>query len=474
MVSLLLFVTFVIVRTTVSQPPCNPQNSVELTNRTYNGITYGEGEYFVDNVTGLERGCVCMKKTCARKCCPFGEGRNWDHPKHICDNFTQEFDPPVFENYELKKGFDAKKEFHFFLSKMKCAEHEFRLVLLGITEDIHLEMDGRLNYTIVDGTKTSKILDPDKYCIDQFIFQGSVVQSALICNEPKKSERSRYLVMNAACMYISCFFIILTVIVYAILPEIRRTLHGMVMLAHLSSFFVAFLFLATMQVLLTHGMINQNCCTAMTLVIYFAMLSAFFWMNVMCFDSWWKFRKLEVPNTPSKRVRPQDLRRFLMYCVYAYGVPIALTILVAALEFSGLSMYNELMPRLRQRGCFIDGTGRLIYLYTPILFVCCSDVVFIALVVKRILEHRKQTQQLLHKKATQRFTLYIKLFVITGFNWVLEVLSMVFREAHHFWKYTDAFNMLVGLTIFITFVCNKKIYKALKATVFLENNNKTS
>ena len=61
-------------------------------------------------------------------------------------------------------------------------------------------------------------------------------------------------------MLISCFFILLTVAVYAWLPELRN-LHGMVLMAYLLSFFVGFLFLATMQILILNKQITQDMCT---------------------------------------------------------------------------------------------------------------------------------------------------------------------------------------------------------------------
>lgn len=64
-------------------------------------------------------------------------------------------------------------------------------------------------------------------------------------------------------MLISCFFILLTVAVYAFLPELRN-LHGMVLMAYLLSFFVGFLFFATMQILILKKEILQRECTILS------------------------------------------------------------------------------------------------------------------------------------------------------------------------------------------------------------------
>ncbi|KOB67223.1 Methuselah-like protein 10 [Operophtera brumata] len=82
--------------------------------------------------------------------------------------------------------------------------------------------------------------------------------------------------------------------------------------------------------------------------------------------------------------------RFLAYCVYAFGIPSVLTILLISLEFSGLPPH-PLMPMLRHQGCFIYGTSKLIYLYSPMLLVCLSNMVFFVLTALKINEIKKQT-----------------------------------------------------------------------------------
>jgi len=61
--------------------------------------------------------------------------------------------------------------------------------------------------------------------------------------------------------------------------------------------------------------------------------------------------------------------------------------------------------------------------------------------------------------------MYLKLFVVMGITWVLEIMSWVDIGAdivpQFIWYPADIVNALQGLTIFIIFVCRKKTLQTL-------------
>ncbi|KAI8437045.1 hypothetical protein MSG28_010419 [Choristoneura fumiferana] len=146
-----------------------------------------------------------------------------------------------------------------------------------------------------------------------------------------------------------------------------------------------------MQILLTVDNITINVCLGLTFVIYFALLSAFFWLNVMCFDIWWTFSGKRGLSLERWSMRA----RFCAYAAYAFGFPTGLTVLLAALEFSGRS--------------------KLIYLYGPIVILCIANM----------------------------------LFTVMGINWILEVVSALYPQANNVWRFVDAYNVMIGFFIFI-------------------------
>ncbi|KAI8437023.1 hypothetical protein MSG28_010414 [Choristoneura fumiferana] len=72
------------------------------------------------------------------------------------------------------------------------------------------------------------------------------------------------------------------------------------------------------------------------------------------------------------------------------------------------------------------------------------------------------TLQLMIKHGdVRRFMLYLKLSVIMGVSWVLEVVSFLAPQ-FSVWYLTDAYNLLIGVSIFLIFICKKKIYNKLR------------
>lgn len=56
--------------------------------------------------------------------------------------------------------------------------------------------------------------------------------------------------------------------------------------------------------------------------------------------------------------------------------------------------------------------------------------------------------------------MYLKLSIVMGLNWVLEIISFVW-PGFKMWYITDTYNILIGLAIFLIFVCKRKIFRML-------------
>lgn len=132
-----IIILFSLVTIAVAQV-CEYENSVELKNRTYDGITFDEGEYIVDNKTKTERGCICMKKICIRKCCPFGQGYR---DKSLCVDLQEPFDPPAWQDHQVRIGFSAMKGSHVLINRPNCAteDNEFRILIRDFTVKHHMQ-----------------------------------------------------------------------------------------------------------------------------------------------------------------------------------------------------------------------------------------------------------------------------------------------------------------------------------------------
>uniref|UniRef100_A0A2H1W4J5 SFRICE_020326 n=1 Tax=Spodoptera frugiperda TaxID=7108 RepID=A0A2H1W4J5_SPOFR len=545
--------------TQCEQPPCNYFATAELNNGTYLGHTFNRSELYVGE-NGEERACVCLNgRRCIRKCCPFGFFYNVTTKE--CVEFTSDnYTDPLVAYQD-----DVQANYVFLFGRMTCdREKEIRYVMYPNIPDFNLTKDGML-YLNVDDPPRTFTYDASKYCIDTFVSDTEGPHlNALYCYVLTKENDNKY-IMSSSCMLISCFFILLTVAVYGGLPELRN-LHGMVLIAHLLCLFVGFLILATMQILILLGEMTQDMCLVLTFFVYFFLLAAFFWLNVMCYDIRWTFSlgvryqslasrrasrssigtngadrvsyrssdeldiwmfdpaRLEMPNTlgqtkpnsypqnqipstGSQRVlipgqglqedyprRPtmtarckrgrggngSQNKKFGYYSIYAFGVPTILTILLAALEFSNVHPNGLIMPSLRTKGCFLTGSSKILYFYGPIFILCVANLIFFTMTAMRIAKSKKESKMLrgnessthdANRKHTQRFTVYVKLFIVMGISWILEVISYLVPQADAVWWVTDAYNVLIGLIIFIIFVCKQNTWIMIKKSGSMESGN---
>ncbi|CAH4028296.1 unnamed protein product [Pieris brassicae] len=298
-----------------------------------------------------------------------------------------------------------------------------------------------------------------EFCLDYG--NGTDVTIAFWVNfSPLIEQSSDYI---TAALIISSFFLALLLVVYAVLPELRN-IGGMVLMAYVFSLLVAFLALATIQI----GFYGNDSCMNLTIVIYFFFLAAFAWTNVMSYDIWWTFRGYAKARPIHRR---GEKFKFCMYCLYAWGVPLAMTLVLLVLNAVDFSdqpwIIKPLVPTV---GCFLQDGQKLVYLYFPMLIMISGNWVLFGMTAFNIWRLRRGTQVLnspaagipaAHRSQIQRFTVYLKLSVIMGINWVLEVVSS-FYPVLKIWYITDAYNMLIGITIFLIFIWKKSILNKLK------------
>ncbi|XP_061716391.1 G-protein coupled receptor Mth2-like isoform X4 [Cydia pomonella] len=469
-----IVLSVLIARIVAGRAVCDFENSVDISTgkRLSNGDIiyvndiYNRQQYYIDNDTLHERGCICLKKTCIRKCCPVGQG----YTKKACVDVDEPFDPPIWDDHVPQRGMNVSR-FGLVSGIVTCRENMVRLRIKGTVKgDFRLLVDGRLFIQVPGSVNPWQKREPDEYCIDSFIQEHedgstSTKLDALVCF-PQDDEDSSNYVVSSTCMLISSAFFIVTIAVYALLPELQN-LHGRVLMVYLACMCVGFTFLAAMQIMITVNNTTITICIGLTFVIYFALLSAFFWLNVMCFDIWWTFSGKRGLSFEKLSMRA----RFCAYAAYAFGFPTGLTIIMAALEFSGLPAHPA-MPMLRQQGCFLHGTSKLLYLYGPMMILCVANIVFFILTAWKINQIKQQTQKTLkskdsattdqHRNDRQRLLLYVKLFTIMGINWILEIISGQYPQTNIVFRFIDAYNVMIGVFIFIIFVCKRKIFRLMK------------
>ncbi|XP_014367374.2 G-protein coupled receptor Mth2 [Papilio machaon] len=264
-------------------------------------------------------------------------------------------------------------------------------------------------------------------------------------------------------LIVSCIFLALTLIVYSLLPSLRN-LAGKVLMAYVGSLLGAFLLLSVIQIK-EHSV---SACIGLTFSTYFFFLSSFCWMNVMSVDIWWTFRGYAKARSIHRR---GENFKFWMYSIYGWGLPLLMTIACAILNEADISDLPWLIkPNIPQNGCFLEGGEKLLYLYVPLLILIASNWVFFLMTTfniwrlsrgNAVLNSAVASMPSAQRFQRHRFSVYLKLSVIMGINWILEVVSSLKPELQ-IWYITDAYNLMIGLAIFIIFVCKAKVNNQLR------------
>lgn len=154
-------------------------------------------------------------------------------------------------------------------------------------------------------------------------------------------------------MLFSVIFLLITFLVYAIIPELRN-LNGKFLMSYVVSLAFSFVLLSIINspTLARKGKITLGVtCKTFGYLFYVCMLSSFFWLNAMSFNIWKTITGgLHNANRPNN-----ELKRYFMYACYAYGVPILILCFALFMDYAD-GIPNALRPNIGNDSCFLSGT----------------------------------------------------------------------------------------------------------------------
>lgn len=64
----------------------------------------------------------------------------------------------------------------------------------------------------------------------------------------------------------------------------------------------------------------------------------------------------------------------------------------------------------------------------------------------------------------------LKLFIVMGASWLMEIISTLTPSFEDLFYVSDAFNIFQGVMVFMIFVCKKKVWVAMRARLGLRIN----
>lgn len=316
------------------------------------------------------------------------------------------------------------------------------------------------NFTIIrEGDETwlkfteinSQLFTPDWFCV----VDRENGSQALVCFTGEYySEHSSIWRETLLCVLgvISAAFLIATLAVYVLLPELRE-LQDKVMMAVVTSLAVSYIVLS-IQNLRPPEDNDQAICVSLGFILYFSFVCVFFWLNIVAFNIW---RTIWFKNF---KIKERTL--FMAYCVYGWGGPLCfLTVSLFTHHLEG----EHLKPGFGERNCWFGGAKQVwAYFYGPIGILLTLNIVYLGLAGWR-LWHQYCDYNSGNKLRVLRFRcmLYIKLILAMGITWIFEVVSSAAGSKDTIWILTDILNALQGLIIFLLLVATRKRVRKLLA-----------
>ncbi|KAJ8722241.1 hypothetical protein PYW08_004643 [Mythimna loreyi] len=407
----------------------------------------------------------CSDNICIEKCCGEGEMFNKKseciNAKVLFSRFNKKF-AYLSNDVDYSKialyswdGYEKQKSKRSFVFIQNHRLIQNCTTEYNATNEFFILEDGSIRMQDTIGSKLWSEIKRLQYCVEfKVVFLNKIPTVKLVMREynvdtEDDEKKSVFMLIG---LLISSFFLVLVLVVYCLLPKLQNLI-GLVLMAYTLSILVTFLL--KIIIYLGSASFNSEDCKIITPMLYFAAISSFFWLNVMSYDVWWSLRGHRKRCDINRR---GELVKFLWYCLYAWGAPLLITAIVTTLDNIKLENLNIYKPPFSD--CFVNPVSIQYYFIIPIGVIIFVNIILFLLTVyniwmiKRAVLRSNDSRS--SKQDSNRFMTYIKLSVVMGVSWCLELVP----SDSSLWVYilVNTFNLLIGVAIFFLFVFKKQIY----------------
>ena len=208
---------------------------------------------------------------------------------------------------------------------------------------------------------------------------------------------------------------------------------------------------------------NTTACKIIGIVTQWAWLSAFSWMSICSFHTWFVFSKYGVGKL---KFESDKKKMFLLYTCLGYGIPTLLVIACVALNF----LFESCNFRYGEVTCFISNpTMVAIGFAGPILVSIFVNIILFAATIWNI--QKVQTINTYESTLNRsNVAIYVKLSSLMGLTWIIGFIAEVIQLSW-FWYVFIVVNGLQGVFLFVSYVCNKRTVKYIKVNWFSSAEN---
>lgn len=427
----------------------------------------------------------CNNNPCLRKCCPEGEAffSDTNCTKYSMNSVENEFHSALVNISNFTSSNIDTNDYGLLVGK--TCKHS--MYALNPTDGWSMTPEGYIYINLMDRSHLH-----DEYCMEMFYNYTDYSDGIFpfICfDEIIYETPSHVRILEGIFQSISSICLLITLLVYICIPSLRN-LHGKTLMCHVASLFTAYvcLSLVTLDVSRSqHALENedpqkQTLCSILGYTLLFAFISSFSWLNVMCFDIWWTFRSTRSPSgtTQSRGQR----NRFIIYCIYAWGVACLITSLCILVDYTNVVNYKD-RPQIGVDRCWFLhglGIGELIFFTGPVSIILLINLIFFIMTSRNYNRVKSQIKKVMTEPSDQRnrrfeadrdkLVMNVKLFIVMGITWICEIISNYLNIflphllEYKFFLVFDIINCLQGVFIFALFIMKERVYKALFQRIF--------
>ncbi|GFS83563.1 g-protein coupled receptor Mth2 [Nephila pilipes] len=284
------------------------------------------------------------------------------------------------------------------------------------------------------------------------IFYYAVNGSIWVCNNTKIDTWPPMGFLESIGFGTSMVCLFLHFVVFWMVPDLRN-LSG----KSLMSQCVALFFGSACFIMVINYLRKDTACFITAFGTYYFLHATFLWMGVVAYDVW---RTVKIATTELRKSSGKQIRRFIVYSLFAWGTPMFLACILALAEFTDLFPLQYRPAFGKVRCWFKRGRAHLVFFAGPSFLIMFINAIFYICSAKMILM-TPQTSDKQYQVQRRDFKMYLRLALIMGLTWVIGSIA-AHAGIEMMWKILNIFNTLHGVFIFLCFTCSAKVRKCLK------------
>lgn len=457
----------------------------------------------------------CANSVCINLCCPKGQLYTKHDLPEDSSNISESVRPvaaPVCSDYDEELdwspdwGDGGSKEVYLYGKEMFACQRGILVsaeVLFG-SEDIQLIKSGELRISLEDfETNSTQVFkyNTSDFCLaftnipdyfDYYYDEGSGLEAGSVqatfpvrstfsvCYEEEEEKGQEFTgIFYPIAIFISDFFILITICVYFFLHDLRTNLFGKITIGFLLNVFFCYLFIGihySLDLFRNKHLLDGGFCILLGYIIQHTLLGFFFWMSAMA---------IHITRTLSnyfEERKDSNLRRTLLLNIcYAQGCPLFISIITALMDNLG-DPHSSTLPNMGKFRCFLGSgydietlyhqTPEFLYSYLVITIIMITNVICFLITGASLFSHwwqmRGMAQGSINELFKTQFAILSKLFIIMGIPWTCDIISAAVDHAYGAEKsfevrlMLDILNLLTGVFIFLFLVCKRTVLTSLR------------